>query len=92
MDTCETCGKPFPRHQLSAVGLRCETCDPTGIEDEGRATPIVRIQIIRTTDHEVLEDFRADVPEHLFGPNMENDIELARAIRDCIEMKFDVDD
>lgn len=36
-DFCETCGASFPRDQLSAVGLRCKGCDPTGIETEGSA-------------------------------------------------------
>lgn len=36
-DFCEQCGHSLPRSALSAMGLRCRECDPTGIETEGTA-------------------------------------------------------
>lgn len=34
-DFCEECIKKLPADQLSGFGIRCEDCDPEGIEREG---------------------------------------------------------
>lgn len=42
LDFCEECETPTARKDLSAMGLRCVSCDPTGILEEGHASPSLK--------------------------------------------------